>query len=302
MRNWSFHIFLTSFLFACLMLGQTNYDLSKLESLAIILKAKGGDLFFPDKFSTINADIEKLHTYSPEYVQVDLEKEFERIEQDLSFWISQVEETQQFLINVMDIRQNALDINADMFAPELFTKGEKKLKEAAYHHQNQSLSHANYSAKEAKKHYQNAEISTIRNTLLGEIRILVKESADLGAKQYAPESYSQVKDLLFEVEKLLVDGGVNYHKVSRLSQELYKSAQQLNSIVKEVSPIYQTDGNAEAYILSLRNQIASLAEKLGYENLTEKNLQELINDLLIASQNFLDQKNRFEIRLSLIHI
>ena len=101
MRTWSSYILLAFFVLSSLIFGQSNYDLSKLETLAIIFKANGGDLFFSDKFENLYSEIENLNTYSPGPDQPDLESEYERIENDLHFWISKTEQTQKYLINIL---------------------------------------------------------------------------------------------------------------------------------------------------------------------------------------------------------
>lgn len=296
MRKRSLQIFLFFIVPCTALFAQLNYDLSKLETLTIVLKAKGGDLFFPVKYEELQNRITALNTYSPEDSQPDLEGEFEQIENELYSWIDQTESTRKYLINVLDTRQNALHINADSFAPDIFSDGEKKLREAAYHHQNNSLSHAEYSAGEARTYYQNSEIETIRNHLMGEIRIQFQESVDLGAPAYAPETYAYTRTLLQQTEQMLKAQAPDYQKLSNSSLMLYQSVKKLNILTKVTAPIYKGEGNAESYILSLGEQIANLSKKINASTNTKTDLNAILDDLLLEVQNLIDQKNHLELR------
>jgi hypothetical protein len=296
MRAWSFYIFFGFILPPAILPGQSSYDVSRLETLAMIFEAKGGGLFFPAVLEEFHTSINNLNGYSPGVHEPDLDDEYEKIENHLLSWITVAERTQKFLVSVLDTRQSSLLIGADGFAAQTFFQGERKLKEAAYHFQNNNLSHAEFSAGEARKYYQTAEIETIRNNLLGEVRITLRECADLGAEKYAPKTFAKTQELLSQVEELASDRTPNYYLLSPKSSELYKTAQQLYTIVKVTRPIYQAENNAEEYILRLGERITKLSEALKYAGEEDKAWEELLDDLVFQVQNLMEEKNRLEHR------
>jgi hypothetical protein len=149
---------------------------------------------------------------------------------------------------------------------------------------------------EAEDAYQRAEFQTIRNNLLGEVRILLQESIDLQAEKLAPLSYQYTKKLLAEVDSLIDRDRFDDLQLSQKSRELYSSAKHLLDLTRIVNAIHQAPENAESFILALEEKLIALGNQFGETLQSEDNPNEMLAKIQIATGNLKQEKEQLEER------
>ncbi|MCB0260883.1 MAG: hypothetical protein KDE62_14350, partial [Calditrichaeota bacterium] len=100
---------------------------------------------------------------------------------DLHNWVAVSEKVHQTFITLLSIRQQAVLLGAEDYAPNLFRQAETALLKAADAHRRSKISSASQRAAAARKLYQQATLTAIRNNLLGEVRVKIQEAEDFQA-------------------------------------------------------------------------------------------------------------------------
>lgn len=296
MKTSSVCLFLILLLSIASLYGQPDISLAKIQSLMAELQAQQADVFFPAKFQKFQTQVEEIQNSPDNFEWESHINQIQNLERDLENWLAKIQNVRQFLNGPLIARERAIRIGAEDFAGDYFTGAEIKLRSAAEQYQAGKLSQASNLSMEAEDAYQRAEFQTIRNNLLGEVRILLQESIDLQAEKLAPRSYRHTQNLLAEVENLVERERFDDLQLSQKSRELYGSAKHLLSLTRILSAMHQAPENAESFILALEEELTTLANQLGEILQSEDDPDAILAKTQIAARNLKQEKEQLEER------
>ena len=260
--------------------GQSTLQTGPLEALLARLRSENGHILFPSIYRSFQKQLEagvsgdSLVSLSPE-VRNQLRVELET-------WVQISRQASEFLADVLEVRREAMALQAGDFAPEAFERAERGLQRAArLYHQNQHKK-ARQMGDEALELYRKAQAEAIRNRLLGEARIFLQESKDLGADTYAPRTVALVEQVLNRVETLLNNGRYDDPELMRQSRLLEEQAKHLLMLMQVIRRFQREKAGAEAYLLDLEHGLDSLSSLLDYQPRYSAGLPEVLSELTDA--------------------
>lgn len=276
------------FLLYPILSGAAPVTIQSLERLLVELKANSGDILYPTVYQNLHSEVAELRGPGSDLASPEGHANLNRLHHELSNWIELTRHTQKFFSDVLDARERALSLNAENLSSGIFQQAEVQLQLAAEHFRKQKNSDA---AVKAKALYQRAEREAIRDHLLGEVRILLHESAELGAEEFTPKLYQQNRIMLSEVESMVFGKRRQPLELSRKSRALLADARKLLFMVQVINPLYQHKSNAEIFLTDLLDQLKLLGKTLEAPLDFEKGMSELFATMQTAVEN-LRQENR----------
>ncbi len=176
----------------------------------------------------------------------------------------------RFFSVTLGIRDRALKVKADEYAPEIFKKAENKFMEAAREFEKGDLNDANQKAKESEKIYTNAELTAVKNSLLGEARIFLSEAKNMDADEYAPKTYTDAWRLVREVEELLNSTNYAATNAQEVAEQATYEARHAIYLTEKIRKLRKDDANWELTLLTFENILKSISKKLGFNATFDK--------------------------------
>ncbi len=104
---------------------------------------------------------------------------------------------------MLSARADCEEVEASIFSPELYGKAEKKSKDAISTLEAGKTDGATKKAAEAEGLYRDAELRTIKITVIGRTRDLIKDAEALESGKYSPESLARAHTYADEAENIL---------------------------------------------------------------------------------------------------
>lgn len=282
MRIWRFILPILCLIHFSL-LADSSASLVQLERLIATLKIHLGDVLYPDLYSRFQNELERLreaNAASSDPTQIDA------LTNDLQQWTEIAAQTQKALSDVLEARERAINIGAENLSTNTFQNAEKSLQSAAENLQNQRNTR---SAQKARDLYQQAEQEAIRDKLLGEVRILLHESAELGAETVAPNQFQKTQQLLRDVENLLSRKNPPFMQLTQKSQQLIENARQLLFLVHQLKPLQHSNIAQETFLTDLQSEFRILAKDLFTTIRFDEDLSAVFKDLRAAIANVQQQ-------------
>lgn len=205
-----------------------------------------------------------------------------------------------FFATTLVLRDRALKVKADEYAPEQFKEGEKRLIEAAEKLEKGDLNDANEKAKKADQFYTQAELTAVKNSLLGEARIFLSEAKNLKADEYASRSYTNAWRLVKQVEELLSSTNYAATNVQEIAEKATYEAKHAIYLANKIQKLRKDDANWELTLLDFEKILTAIANKLGFEAYYDKGFEDTQKNILIAIEN-LKNENK-ELKEELAHL
>jgi outer membrane protein OmpA-like peptidoglycan-associated protein len=262
------------------VLSQTEPVFQEITELFISLRFNRADVLFSEKFDKYKSEFDRLKTGNNQKVSTpDQLVNLNQLKLNLEQLNNQAESLKPYFSDILEVRDDALENGANDFAPATFGDAEESLVNLVQKSVDKIPNDFENRKDEVLAKFRKAQFETIGNNLLSEVRILIKESEDLNASKYAPQTYNRVKNLLMEVNTILdnreYDNPELKEKAARLSQE----SSHLLSIVQLAQKIRNSDDALEAYILDLENNIDQIAKPLDYQPEFSSGLKKALENL-----------------------
>ncbi|RMG61212.1 MAG: hypothetical protein D6715_14115 [Calditrichaeota bacterium] len=256
----------------------------RLAELLAQLRIENGHILFPSIYHSFQKQL-GLGAAGDSSKQLSPELQ-DQLRVELEAWVRISREVSGFLAAVLEVRGEAVALQAEEFAADVFQEAEKQLQDAARaYHQNQRKK-ARQLSERARQLYLQAQAEAIRNRLLGEARIFIQESKDMGAENYAPRTLALVETLLADVERLVNSGRYDDPNLTRRSQLLEEQARHLLSLMQVIRSFHRDKAAAEAYLLELEGGLDSLAALVNYRPRYSQGLPQVIDELSDALHSF----------------
>jgi outer membrane protein OmpA-like peptidoglycan-associated protein len=234
-----------------------------MEELIISIRLNRGDVLYADDFKKYYDEYLRLEDLSQQRPLSNTEKsdlaQLYRLFQTIN---RKAEALKPYFSGIFEAREDALTQAANDYAPESFIRAEKKLLNLATKFPTVNPSQSDKNINEILVLYREAEFEAVRNKLLSEVRILIRESEDLGAEKDVPQSYSQVMTLFSEVEQILATKNFDDPTLGEKASLLLEASKHLLYLTQHYQQIDREGPVFENYVLKLEKLIGEISEVL----------------------------------------
>lgn len=186
-------------------------------------------------------------------------------------------------------RQDAVQVEANKYAAELFKEAEDLLYDAATEVEGGDIDDARDSGSEAEKFYRQAELKSIKDNILGEARRLVNQAREQECEEISPNTFNYALNLLNETEDLLTNNRYAKEEAIEKAEECEYQALHTMFLTKNINVLKDDDRNWEKVMLEFEDVLTGFSAQLNeaprYENgindavtMIQTRITDLLND------------------------
>lgn len=283
---------LVSVVSAGFLYGQENIEsrMKAIENEMSQLRQKQYDLISPTNFKKADEELENA------------KKEFQE-GKDISSIMKKLEKAGRYLKMVNDVsaqgavlfkdvlqaREDALMVKAPEFATEEFKESEKKFTEASKKLENGDLNEARNMALKTERAYRQAELRAIKESIVGNVRDLLKQAEEEDVKNYAPFTMKEARNLLDEVLVILNSNRYAKSNAREIASKAEYQVRHAMHLAKAVKQLKKDEKNWEMLIRGFEDRMDNIAAELGFEGHYETGLGETERDIILAIQNLKEE-------------
>lgn len=251
--------------------------LQRLRESLDVLRSEQAALLFPRALQRIETDLADIRdgAVAPTHI--------ERLTRDAADLLESLRRTRATLAETLERRTGVIRAGAEAFATTTFSQAESLLQEAARAVAAGENDRAARLADGARDRYEQAEIETIRNFRIGEMRIILQESADLQAERHCPTLFRDTRRGLARLQVLLSASPPDYHAISTAAATLRLRAETLLSTARLLTVLTAEDGAGETRLNAWRDQLGELSAALGTAVDPSRSIADILADLHIAA-------------------
>lgn len=260
--------------------AQSELQITQISDLIISVRLNRGDVFYPKKFDKYKSVFEryKIKRENENLSEADLSK-LEELKNNLNALNKQAELIKPYFTLLLEARDDALANGAMDFAPQTFQTAEEGLLKLVGKFSNKVPNNSENRINEVLNKYRRALFEAIRNNLLSEVRILIKESEDLDAQKYAPKTYHLVKNLMEEVDLILKNQEFENPELKTKVTQLSEESLHLLNIVQLAQKIKSRDEAFEEYLIEIEDELRLVSEPTSFKPKFSQGLKSTIDHL-----------------------
>jgi outer membrane protein OmpA-like peptidoglycan-associated protein len=161
----------------------------------------------------------------------------------------------------MIARGDALNVQADQLAAELFSEGERTFFEAATEVEGGDIEDARDKGSESEEFFRKAELKAIKDTILGEARRLVNQAREQGCPEVAPTTFQYAQNLLNETEELLTNNRYAKEDASTKAEECEYEARHAMYLTQLINSLRDDEKNWEKMQLGYEDILTGLSRQ-----------------------------------------
>ncbi len=191
--------------------------------------------------------------------------------------------------DVLQAREDALVAKAPEFAPQEFQESENMFVEASKKLERGDLNGAREMTTKTEQSYRQSELKAIKESIVGNVRDLLKQADDQNVKDYAPLTLKEAQSLYEEVLTILNSNRYaksNAREIATKAEYQVKHAMYLADVVKKLK---KDDKNWELLIRDFEDRLDHIASELGFEGHYENGLSDTEKDIVLAVQNLKEE-------------
>jgi outer membrane protein OmpA-like peptidoglycan-associated protein len=159
----------------------------------------------------------------------------------------------------MKAREDAIAVQADKLAAELYNEGVNKFFEAATEVEGGDIDDARDIGSEAEEFFRKSELKAIKDAILGEARQLVAAARDSKSPDIAPTTFQYAQNLLNETEELLTNNRYAKDEAILKAEECEYEARHAMYLTKLISTLRDDEKNWEKLQLKYEDILTGLA-------------------------------------------
>jgi outer membrane protein OmpA-like peptidoglycan-associated protein len=189
----------------------------------------------------------------------------------------------------MKARQDALNVQADQLATELFNEGVNKFYAAATEVEGGDIDDARDTGSESEEFFRKAELKAIKDAILGEARLQVNQAREAGSPDVAPTTFQYAQNLLNETEELLTNNRYAKDEATIKAAECVYEAKHAMYLTRLIVTLRDDERNWEKLQLNYEDVLTGIASQFNenprYDNglneaieIIQKNIIELQTD------------------------
>ncbi len=186
---------------------------------------------------------------------------------------------------VLKAREDALVAQAPEFALKEFQESEKLFLDASKKLEKGDLNGARNLAMRAEKSYRQAELVAIKESIVGNVRDLLKQAEESDVAKYAPLTLQEARNLYQKALDMLNSDRYaksDARKVATQAEYQVRHAMYLAQIIEKLQ---KDDKNWELMIRDFEDRLDHIASELGFTGHYENGLAATEKDIILAVQN-----------------
>ncbi len=287
MKTFILYLLFVGLLISCRSFAREDRSPSfhDLETYITEMQRYDGEVLYPEVFRKCQAEFETIRraagTPSP---SPDFQIHIKEFADRLHYWMAVCRDARSFFNSLLSLRQRVTESGGDIYGEPFFQKGDRNLREAARLFQEGRKEELGKPMHAAEMHYRSAEYMAIRDNLLGQARILLRESEDLNAEENAPLTYHRVQIMLTNVEEQVKQARVADDALSQEAQQLIFYAKHLLNMSRTIQRLKKNPGNMEAFLLELEQSMQILATNLETTPAWNESYQDIWGELIQGAE------------------
>lgn len=189
-------------------------------------------------------------------------------------------------------RDDALKVEANKYATELFKDASEAFREAAMEVEDGDLDDARDRGSEAEQLFRKAELKAIKDKILNDARNSIAEAGEIDAEDHCPKTYEYAKGLLVNVENLLRTNRYASEDANQKAIDAAYQGRHAIHLTHEIVGLKEDDKNWEKLILSFEEMLSSIGEKLDEKLMFDTGFKEPVNTILTRITQMLEDNQR----------
>jgi len=189
-------------------------------------------------------------------------------------------------------RHDALKVEADNYAPNLYKEGSELFREAATEVEDGDLEDAREKGSEAEQAFRKAELKSIKDKILNDARSSITEAGEIDAEDHCPQTYMLARSLLDEVENLLRNNRYAAEDANTKAIETAYQGRHAIHLTHEIASLKENDKNWEKLILSFESMMTEIGEKIDEKLRYDSGFKESLNTILTRISQLQDDNQR----------
>jgi len=181
------------------------------------------------------------------------------------------------LKEAMIARQDAMNVQAEQLAAELFGEGVNKFFEAASEIEGGDIEDARDIGSEAEEFFRKAELKAIKDAILGESRRLVNEAREQGCPDIAPKTFQYAQNILNETEELLTNNRYAKDDATAKAEECEYEARHAMYLTQLINTLRDDARNWEILQLNYEDILTGLAAQFNEKPRYDTGMNDAVN-------------------------
>lgn len=179
----------------------------------------------------------------------------------------------------MIARVDALNVQADQLAAELFKEGENKFFEAATEIEDGDIEDARDKGSDSEEFFRKAELKAIKGAILGEARNLVNKARDQGCLDVAPSTFQYAQNLLNETEELLTNNRYAKEDATIKAEECEYQARHAMYLTQLIKTLSDDERNWEKLQLGYEDILTGFATQFNENPRYDAGMNDAVNTI-----------------------
>ncbi len=248
--------------------GQDKTAFNDAEKLIDSLRTIKADVFAPrgfekvvDKFNNVKKDIGENKSAAK------INRQIEDVRVLALNVLDEVQKANDQFGPVIELRQKAIDARAPVLAPDIYNQAEKYLIEASKKLESNDRDGAIRNSEEAGPLYDQAELTAIKDSLMGHAHDLISRAVEIEAEKYAPVTLNKARIDLADADSIIqVDRYERKESIPLIKRSEYE-ARHAYHITWEILDTDRTEKTWEQFILGYEDQIQRIGNTVGIGDL-----------------------------------
>jgi OmpA-OmpF porin, OOP family len=177
-------------------------------------------------------------------------------------------------------RYDALKVEADNYAFDLYKEASDAFREAATEVEDGDLDDARDKGSEAEQLFRKSELKSIKDKILNDARNSITEAGEIDAEDHCPQTYQLAKGLLADVENLLRNNRYASEDANQKAIETAYQGRHAIHLTHEIVSLKEDDKNWENLILSFESMVAEIGEKFDEKLRFDSGFKSSVNTIL----------------------
>jgi len=183
------------------------------------------------------------------------------------------------LKEAMIAREDALKVQADQLAAELYEEGKNKFYAAATEVEGGDLEDARDKGSESEEFFRKAELKAIKDAILGEARRLVSEAQNQGCGDVAPTTFQYAQTILNETEELLINNRYAKEEATIKAEECEYESRHAMYLTQLINTLRDDERNWEKLQLGYEDILTGIASQFNENPRYDTGMNESVNGI-----------------------
>ena len=196
---------------------------------------------------------------------------------------------------LLEVRENAMDARADLFAEELWNDAEADFRAVSRRLENSPSASLGDRPSAVETLYRDAELTAIKAQHLSQTRALLAQAALDRVPQYAPRTHAQAEALLAQAEAALDEDRYDVEPARELAARADYEIRRAISMTDRVLELVDRDRTVEDLILEYEEGLAEIAAAAGREARLDAGPGPMIADLVAGIEALRQREQQLQI-------